>query len=406
MSSIKNWRFLKKKGASKTWSPSRTKTTEEQDQRPGLRSLPYECKTAGLVNPYELHSKPANTGTSTTAMSSGQGAEDCISPLYTSPMLKWPPLKPKGIKKKNSFIFSSKKSKTEPVSPCFDPPTALRLREEIDNIHASPPSTASSCSSRAVTFASIATCSSSNESSGATSTPVTDTASTFSLRADVEEDDITATKQHIRAFKLADISSTQNALRFSYEARDTGAVTLSRRNEQDERIARAELNLHSARVQNRIAGERLRALKSSNNLMHFSNPFFASTRERDIDDALVRAHQRERAERAAVRRRAWEAALRRRITVQVEVEREGGGRDLVERAKYQFEPDSEDDEFEDEIERNLEELVRVVPELKVLAVRMGETITQGNERLDGVRGRVEGVEDGMVRNRRALGRIH
>jgi hypothetical protein len=73
---------------------------------------------------------------------------------------------------------------------------------------------------------------------------------------------------------------------------------------------------------------------------------------------LQETHHAERAQRDATRKAAWESNAR-----QDEVKRGvagttgGGGRGtLADRAKYQFEADSDDDAMENEIDDNLDQL--------------------------------------------------
>lgn len=89
--------------------------------------------------------------------------------------------------------------------------------------------------------------------------------------------------------------------------------------------------------------------------MHVSNPFTATSRREERDRKIMDTHQQERDQRDATRKAAWDSAARN-DGVNRSLQSASGGPSkgtLAERAKYQFEPDSEDDEMENEIDSNL-----------------------------------------------------
>jgi len=73
---------------------------------------------------------------------------------------------------------------------------------------------------------------------------------------------------------------------------------------------------------------------------------------------LQETHHQERAQRDATRKAAWESNARQDdVKKGVQSTTGGGGRGtLADRAKYQFEADSDDDAMENEIDGNLDEL--------------------------------------------------
>lgn len=81
--------------------------------------------------------------------------------------------------------------------------------------------------------------------------------------------------------------------------------------------------------------------------VHVANPFTSSSRRDERDRKIMETHQSERAQRDATRAAAWQSSAR-----QDEYKRgmegaskTGGKSTLADRAKYQFEADSEDDEM-------------------------------------------------------------
>ncbi|EEH34681.1 transport protein sec9 [Paracoccidioides lutzii Pb01] len=228
-----------------------------------------------------------------------------------------------------------------------------------------------------------------------------------------EEEDIQATKQEIRMVKQQDVSSTRNALRAALEAEETGRNTLIRLGAQGERIHNAEKNLDLASNQNKIADERSRELKKLNKsmfAMNVSNPFTGEQRRRARDEAIIERHQEERAQREATRKAAFRSEQRMDQTFKGLAKKANSAPQketrLADRAKYQFEADSEDDEMENEIESNLTAIEGVTGRLNMLARAQGKEVEQQNEHLSRIMGKSDYVDDQIHINSARLGRIH
>lgn len=85
--------------------------------------------------------------------------------------------------------------------------------------------------------------------------------------------------------------------------------------------------------------------------VHVSNPFTASSRREQQDADVLERHQIERAQREATRRAGYYTDQRMQKTFKEigKVEPNAAAKkqaNLAERAKYQFEADSDDDEME------------------------------------------------------------
>lgn len=227
-----------------------------------------------------------------------------------------------------------------------------------------------------------------------------------------EQEDIDATKNEIKFMKQQDVSSTRNALRLAQQAEETGRDTLSRLGAQGERIYNTERNLDLASSQNRIAEEKARELKTLNRSMfavHVSNPFTSNSRREERDRKILETHQSERAQRDQTRAAAWASSAR-----QDEYQRgvqgtgtSGAGRStLADRAKYQFEADSEDDEMENEIDSNLDQLHGAAKRLNVLGRAMGQEVDSQNKHIIDITHKADKVDDQIAMNRARLDRIH
>ena len=208
---------------------------------------------------------------------------------------------------------------------------------------------------------------------------------------EAEEEDVQATKQQIRQMKREDVASTRNALRIAAQAEETGRNTLARLAAQGERIHNTERNLDLATNQGRIAEERAKELKTLNKSMfavHVSNPFTSAERRRLRDEDVMNKHRTEREQRDASRAAAFESKAR----VEGSWKELGGSAGaagnnkakstLAERAKYQFEADSEDDEMENEIDSNLDALGQAAGRLNVLARATGREVDEQNKHID------------------------
>ena len=211
-----------------------------------------------------------------------------------------------------------------------------------------------------------------------------------------EEEDVQATKQQIRFIKLEDVSSTRNALRIAAQAEETGRNTLARLGAQGERIHNTEKNLDLAANHNRIAEDKARELKTLNKSMfavHVSNPFTASSRRQQRDDDIINKHRNEREQRESTRQAAFETNQRLDRTFRdIQPGDAGYGAKkekstLAERAKYQFEADSEDDEMENEIDSNLDALSGAASRLNGLARATGKEVDEQNRHLERITGK-------------------
>lgn len=232
-----------------------------------------------------------------------------------------------------------------------------------------------------------------------------------------EEEDILATKQQMREMKLQDVASSSNALRIAAQAEETGRATLARLGAQGERIHNTEKNLDLAANHNRIAEEKARELKRVNASMFAgmapNNPFNSASRKAARDAEILEKHRVERAERDITRKNALQSNSRMESTFRELQPGQDGYRakvpskaTLAERAKYQFEADSEDDEMESEIERNMEALHGAAGRLNQLAQATGKEVDEQNKHIDRIIEKSDRVDDQIVMNRARLDRIH
>lgn len=202
-----------------------------------------------------------------------------------------------------------------------------------------------------------------------------------------EEEDINATKQEIKFMKQQDVSSTRNALRMADQAEETGRNTLARLGAQGERIHNTERNLDIAANQNAMAEDKVRELKTLNRSMfavHVNNPFTSGAKREQREQKIIDRHRMEREQREETREKAFQSEQRMNQNFKGLDSHQPApktGASLAERAKYQFEADSEDDQLEDEIDNNLDLLTGAAKRLNVLARATGSEVEAQNEHL-------------------------
>ena len=202
-----------------------------------------------------------------------------------------------------------------------------------------------------------------------------------------EQEDIDVAKQEIKTMKQQDVSSTRNALQAAAQAEETGRSTLERLGAQGERMHNTNKNLDLAANHQRVAEDKAKELKIANRSMfrmHVDNPFTKSGRERR-DQEILDKHREDREQREATRHEAYESGQRMQNKFKMLAEARSDGpkskSTLAERAKYQFEADSDDDKMEDEIENNLDELTGATTRLGLLAKAQGDVIQEQNHLL-------------------------
>ena len=211
-----------------------------------------------------------------------------------------------------------------------------------------------------------------------------------------EEESINATKQEMRFVKQGDVASTRNALRVAAQAEETGRSTLARLGAQGEDVHNAEKSLDMATVEGRIAQEKARELKTLNKSMfavHVANPFTSSSRRRERDERILNTHRDERDLRDGTRAEAHQTNARMEKVfrdIDRDAAKQGKGKkaNVTERAKYQFEADSEDEAMEDEIEQNLDLLGGAAGRLNGLAKATGKELDEQNRHLERITGKV------------------
>lgn len=217
------------------------------------------------------------------------------------------------------------------------------------------------------------------------------------LTAEEEEDEeIQAIKEEMKFVKQGDVASTRNALRVAAQTEDVGKETLARLGAHGEHVHDTEKSLDMATIEGRIAEDKAKELKQLNKSMfavHVSNPFTSARRRRERDEKILSNHRSDRDVREGTRHEAFQGNQRMEMTFR-EIDRDGrmpagkAKKNMTERAKYQFEADSEDEGMEDEIEGNLNLIHGAAGRLNGLSRATGRELDEQNRHLERITGKV------------------
>lgn len=231
---------------------------------------------------------------------------------------------------------------------------------------------------------------------------------------DSEDEDVEQIKGQIRFTKQESVNSTRNALRVAAEAEESGRNTLGMLGSQGESIANTESSLALAETQNRIAEEKAKELKIANRSMfavHVSNPFNSKRKQEEQEALLKQQRAQEQISRESRRRVAYDSeqrvmgGLNNGPSNTALKYRNQSRQGTVERQKYQFEADSEDEEMENEIDNNLDALHDASGRLRKLAIATNEEVSKQNDRLDNIANKTDDLDVNVHLNTSRLANI-
>jgi hypothetical protein len=220
----------------------------------------------------------------------------------------------------------------------------------------------------------------------------------------VEEDEVVEqTKREIRSIKMLDAESMRNTLRLAHQCFDVGSGTLETLRYQGEHLAHAERNLISATHETDVASRRIQQLREADRMVPPTNPFTISKRKRKDQAEILASHRRQRESRDIARSEAWSKWMLTNVDKFVDIPLRDGD---TRYRPFEFEPDAEDEELEDGIVQDLEEMGRLAPCLRGLALDQGAELEQQNKRLRRMEYRANYVDDGLAINKAKLDRFH
>lgn len=182
---------------------------------------------------------------------------------------------------------------------------------------------------------------------------------------DEEDQDVQATKQQIKQYNNDSRDATRRMMQMAAAMDETQASTLQTLGQQGERLYNAERHIDQSTVNAETAQKNFKSLKHAQRGMFnpgfnvSGNPFTKSKNEQQHIEREVAHLARQRDIREHTQRANY-SDNQRRDQDQKELGRLGGPTgssmnkpSLADRAKYEFEPDDEDDATNNEIDDNL-----------------------------------------------------
>ncbi|EPX71212.1 t-SNARE component Sec9 [Schizosaccharomyces octosporus yFS286] len=238
-------------------------------------------------------------------------------------------------------------------------------------------------------------------------------ADSYSATAE-EDEDVEAIKQKIQFVKQDSLSSTRNALQMANNAEQVGMSTLQNLGQQTEKVASAEKELDVAKIHAKRAEEQARELKTLNRSMfaiHIGKPWGKGKRVAAEEARLTAKREAERQDEILNRQFAFQSQRRIGETMKKNQKEsvkpnDKKGVSILERSRYQFEPDAEDDMNEKEIDKNLDQLDGVVGRLKGLAYATGQEVESQNARLGKIHDKSDRLDTDVYLNVERLRNIH
>jgi len=199
-----------------------------------------------------------------------------------------------------------------------------------------------------------------------------------------EEQQLEGTKDEIKQTREETLQSTNRTLQMMYQTVEVGQGTLAQLASQGERLQNAERNMDLAENYNAVGLDKAKELQTVNRSMfavHVSNPFTAKKRAAARDQEVMDRHRMEKEARETTRRNHYqEAQTVAQSFRDMDINRDAPqsySRVPREQNKYIFAEEGEsEDEKEDAINRNLDEMGRVVGAIKGIATQTSVVLDQ------------------------------
>ncbi|KAF0269826.1 hypothetical protein FOG48_01120 [Hanseniaspora uvarum] len=215
-----------------------------------------------------------------------------------------------------------------------------------------------------------------------------------------EDEEVDTIKKQIRFTKQSSAASTRNTLKMARDAEIAGLNTLGMLGSQSEKLGNVETNLTLMKIHNREADDKVSELKKLNRsvfAVHVSNPFTSKRRAREFEERVKNQRELDKQMQMDDRRKLDDStkAIGHTLssaynqhksdlngeTVAVK-EQNSKGEILNKNKKYMFEGDSEDEDLEVEIDRNLNEIGKISGRLKKIALSQSDEVEKQHSRLN------------------------
>lgn len=173
-----------------------------------------------------------------------------------------------------------------------------------------------------------------------------------------EQQDVDAIKYEIRHVKKQTKQSLKNSRALVNQIVQTGSDTLNRLGQQGERIHNTEKMLDDAKShaqRSKYKADELRRYKNRPFFVPAHNPLTGESRRQKDLDRTMKDHAIAKQAREETRKHAFDSIQRQQQqqSIRSTAIHQSTQRSLADRAKYQFEADSEDDEDENQIDQDM-----------------------------------------------------
>lgn len=238
-----------------------------------------------------------------------------------------------------------------------------------------------------------------------------------------EDEEVDTIKKQIRFTKQSSAASTRNTLKMARDAEVAGLNTLGMLGSQSEKLGNVETNLTLMKIHNREADDKVSELKKLNRsifAVHVSNPFTSKRRARDYEQRVKTQREVDKQMQMDDRKRLDDSTNAIGHTLSSayrDRNKELNGEDaglkesyskaeiLDKNTKYMFEGDSEDEDLEVEIDRNLNEIGKISGRLKKIALSQSEEVEKQQSRLNHIENDTDDLDIKLYWNTRRMANI-
>ncbi|KAL6931174.1 related to Protein transport protein SEC9 [Hanseniaspora guilliermondii] len=238
-----------------------------------------------------------------------------------------------------------------------------------------------------------------------------------------EDEEVDTIKKQIRFTKQSSAASTRNTLKMARDAEVAGLNTLGMLGSQSEKLGNVETNLTLMKIHNREADDKVSELKKLNRsifAVHVSNPFTSKRRARDYEQRVKTQRELDKQMQMDDRKRLEDSTNAIGHTLSStykEHNKDLNGENvglkesyskaeiLNKNKKYMFEGDSEDEDLEVEIDRNLNEIGKISGRLKKIALSQSEEVEKQQSRLNQIENDTDDLDIKLYWNTKRMANI-
>ncbi|KAL2275945.1 hypothetical protein FJTKL_01489 [Diaporthe vaccinii] len=223
-----------------------------------------------------------------------------------------------------------------------------------------------------------------------------------------DEQAVQGIKDETKALRRAGADTTGRIKNLTYGIREQAAASAARMGEQGDRLRRADQNLNTAAAQSRLAEENTKELIRVDGSMFSGFRVTTKNAREKADQAKLEQYRQDKKAAQDNRSQTYQANQRMEDTFSATSKPKPRllGADRQARKKdFSFENDSEDEELEDTIDRDLDDVHDALGDIKTYALGLNREISDQNELLGRMNEKSDAVDDHVRMNREKLNRF-